>query len=135
MKITFTILAVILLLTACVHQPSGDAALRAKIIGGWTTADVILPDQARVSDVTTTFQPNGSWFSRYIISRAGGSQQQTTMGTWQIESGIMFELQTNVDGVADTTEQRGGSKIIALDSHEMVLSNWYSPRRIFSRKQ
>jgi hypothetical protein len=131
----FTVLVVILLLAACAHYPGGDAALRAKIVGTWTTADVILPDQVRVSDVMITFQPNGSWINRYKIIRAGDSRQQTTSGTWQIENGFIFELQTNVDGVADTSAKRGGSNIIRLDSHEMVLSNWYSPRRMFSRKE
>jgi hypothetical protein len=133
-KTTSTVLAVILLLVACAHHPGSDAALRAKIVGTWTTADVRLPNQAQVSDVTTTFQPDGSWFSRYTISRAGDSQKQMTSGTWQIENGFMIELQTNVDGVADTTSKQGGSKIIQLDSHEMVLSNWYSSRRVFSRE-
>jgi hypothetical protein len=134
-KTTFTVAAVILLMTACSRQADGDAALRAKIIGTWTTAGVVLPDQARVSHVTSIFHTDGSWISRYTISRAGSSRDQTTSGTWQIEKGFMIELQTNVDGVVDTTDKAGGSKIVRLDSHEMVLSNYYSPRRVFIRKE
>ena len=134
-KTTFTVLAVILLMAACSRQSDEDAALRTKIIGTWTTADVVLPDLAQVSDVTSTFQSDGSWINRYTITRAGGSRKQMTSGTWQIEKGFMIELQTNADGVVDTTEKPGNSKIIRLDSHEMVLSNYYSPRRVFIRKQ
>jgi hypothetical protein len=135
-KTTFTVLAAILLLAACAHHPGSDAALHTKIVGTWSTADVILPDQARVSDIVSTFRPDGSWIDRYTVTRAGDSRKQTTAGTWQIEGGFMFEVQTNVDGVAvDTTAQRAGSKILKLDSHEMILSNWYAPKRIFLRKE
>jgi hypothetical protein len=48
-KTTFIVLAVIMVLPACSRQSDEDAALRAKIIGTWTTADVVLPDQAQVS--------------------------------------------------------------------------------------
>jgi len=123
----------ILLLAACAHYSDSDATLRAKIVGKWTTAGVTLPDQAQVSDVTTTFQPDGSWITRYTVTRASDSRKQTTGGSWHIENGSMIELQTNIDGVADTKEQQGGSKIIRLDSREMILSNWYSPSRTFSR--
>lgn len=134
MKTTIPFLLPVLLLTACSHGLRGDVELRAQIIGTWTTADVFLPDQARVSDVTTVFEPDGSWVNRYTITRTGESRKQTTRGSWHIENGFMFELQTNIDGVPDTIEHQGNSKIIQLDGHEMILSNWYSPHRVFLKK-
>ena len=134
MKTTLTALMAILLLCGCSHHSGSDAKLGAQIVGTWTTADVIFPDQAKVSDIVTIDSSDGSYISRYTITRAGNSRPQTTSGRWQIENGIFYEQQTNVDGVTDTASQRGGSMIIQIDSHEMVLSNWYSPRRVFSRK-
>jgi hypothetical protein len=134
MKILFTFLTAILLLSGCSHHSGSDAELTAQIVGTWTTADVILPDQAKVSDIVTVDNFDGSYISRYTITRAGNSRQQTTSGRWQVESGIFYEQQTNVDGVTDSASQRGGSTIIQIDGHEMVLSNWYSPSRVFSRK-
>ena len=119
----------------CTHVPESDAVLRAKVTGTWTTADVTLPDQAKVSEVTTTFQPDGSWYSHYTVSRAGDSRQQMTSGTWQIDRGFLIELQTNADGFADTKSQSGSSMVLRLDSREMVLSNWYAPKRVFLRKE
>ena len=134
-KTAFSNLALIFLLASCAREPAGDTALRATVVGTWTTADVTLPDQARVSGVTTMFQPSGSWLSRYTVSRAGNSRQQVTSGTWQIQKGCLIEIQTNVDGVADTKSQPGSNQILHLDSHEMILSNWYAPSRTFFRKE
>ena len=48
----------------------------------------------------------------------------------------MIEQQTNVDGAAiDTKTREEASKIIKLDSHELILSNQYAPRRVFLRKE
>jgi hypothetical protein len=134
MKILFACVTAIFLLSGCSRHSGSDAELTAQIVGTWTTADVILPDQAKVSHIVTVDNADGSYISRYTITRAGNSRQQTTSGEWQVENGIFYEQQTNVDGVTDTNSQRGGSLIIRIDSHEMVLSNWYSPRRVFSRK-
>ena len=135
-KNIFAFLVLALLVAACTHYAGGDAALRAKIAGTWTTADVILPDQSRVSDVMTTFMPGGSWLTQYKISGSFCySGPQMTMGTWNVTNGSLVELQTNVDGVSYTAGKEGGSKILRLDTHEMILSNWYSPRRVFVRRQ
>ena len=134
MKNTIAVFAMIVLLVGCDQQTRDDTSLRTVVTGSWTITGVILPDRAQVSDVTTTFKPDGSWINHYTVTRAGSSRQQTTSGSWQIENGILYEQQTNVDGVTDTASQRGGSMILQIDSHEMVLSNWYSPRRIFTRK-
>ena len=134
-KNTLATVAMISLLSGCTRQSQDDAALRAKIIGTWITANVILPDRSEVRDVASTLRPDGTWFSEYTIDRAGGSRKQTTMGTWRIENGSMIELQTNVDGVTDPSEKPGSSKIVRLDEHEMILSNYYAPRRVFFRKQ
>jgi hypothetical protein len=123
------------LLTDCTRQQDNDADLRSRIVGTWTTANVNLPDKAEVSAIEATYRTDGSWASRYTITRGTDSRKQTTSGKWQIEDGSMFEEQTNVDGASvDTREQRAGSKILKLNSHEMVLSNWYAPRRVFLRK-
>jgi hypothetical protein len=134
MKNAITVLAVIVLLTGCGQYPKDNTSLQAKVTGTWTITGVMLPDLAQVNNVTTSFEPDGGWTSHYTVTRAGNSKQQTTSGSWQIEGDILYEQQTNVDGVTDSASQRAGSKIIQIDSHEMVLSNWYSPRRVFTRK-
>ena len=133
MKTASTFLFLVLLLTACGRHVDNDAALRATFVGTWTTADVDLPDHARVRDITTINNPDGSYVTKYTISRAGESRRQATGGTWQITNGFFIEAQTSVDGT-NVIGPSGASKIIQLDSREMILSNWYSRRRVFLRQ-
>jgi hypothetical protein len=134
MKTIALFLPVVVLLTGC-GDGGRDAALRTAAAGTWTTADVALPDSARVTDVATTFMPNGTWLSRYTVTRGSSTRQQVTEGTWQVENGVLFEEQTNVDGIADKNGQRGCSLIIELGKGRMVLSNAYSPNRVFLKRQ
>ena len=135
MKTVVRALAAIALLSACSRQTGSDMELRAKIVGTWTTADVPLPDGAKVSDIITTFAPNGAGVSRYTITREGNSRPQTTSGIWKIECGFMIEEQTNVDGMAiDGESHRAASMILRLNDHEMVVSNWFRPYLVFHRR-
>ncbi len=133
MKRIAMLLGAVVLLAACGAR-SRDAALRAAVVGTWATGAVTLPDSGRVTDVATTFMANGSWLSHYTLTRGGNSRQQVTGGTWRIENGFLFEVQTNVDGIADNSGQGGTSEIISLDKERMVLSNSYSPNRVFLKR-
>jgi|GEM_PF-4987036 len=134
MKNVATLLALVLILPACAHRVPNNPSARTNFIGTWTTADVTLPDQTLISDVTTIIRPDGSYISRYTISRAGETRQQTTGGRWKIKNGFFIETQTNVNGTSAIGES-GTSKILRLDNKEMILSNWYSPQRVFLRQR
>jgi hypothetical protein len=136
-KTVIAVLAAIQLLVSCSHQPDSDATLQAKIVGMWTAAGLVIPHDARASDAMITISPDGSATSRFSITFADGqTHQQTQVAKWHIENGFMIEQQTNVDGAAiDTKTREEASKIIKLDSHELILSNQYAPRRVFLRKE
>ncbi len=130
----FLALLTLAFVAACSSRVNDDADFRANIVGTWTTADVKLPDEAQVKDVESTFRADGTWTSQYTVTRAGSSRKQSTSGVWRVENGYMVEVQTNVDGITDTNAKPGASRIVQLDKREMVLSNYYSPRRVFVRR-
>jgi hypothetical protein len=135
-KTVITFLAAILLSVGCSNQPDSDATLRAKIVGTWTAAGLVLPHDARASDATITISQDGIATSRFSIMFADGkTNQQTQVAKWHIENGFLIEQQTNVNGAAIETKTKDETcKITLLDIRELVLSNSYAPRRIFLRK-
>jgi len=130
----FHFLLLALLPLACVHHFDSDAILRAKFVGTWTTGDLILPDGTPIREIVTVDRPDGSYLTQYKIVRNGELRAETTGGTWKITGGSFTETQTNVNG-APFAPQSDTSKILQLNSQQMILSNGYSPRRVFFRRE
>lgn len=121
-----------LLLVGCAHHYS-DAALQKRLVGSWTTKNVVL-QQAMLSDIKLVLGPDGSYSAQYLVNRPNGSEQAETLtGTWHIEHGVFLENLTNSAG--KPAESNGGSKILKVKNNSFAISNWTTSRRVFTRTQ
>ena len=79
MKISFTLLALVLLLPACSKSPS-DPTIRQKIVGAWDIDS---------EPVTLTIGLDGRW------SKTDSNKHTQDGGTWQVSGGDFIVMSTN----------------------------------------
>jgi hypothetical protein len=113
-KVVTLFFAVCLLLTACSHRAetpelSGDAKLRAQIVGTWHSTNGVI-----------VFGSDGSSSSSFT----NGTKAWTYQETWMVEDGSIvgtvthatFQNTTNHEPVGHTTRY----KVIHVDDHRLV---------------
>ena len=130
MKITSTILALIVLLVACGDnkQPT-DATLRAGLVGTWNVK-VIGADGSSDTHGTFTVMSDDGYRSELVTVVSNESRPVTLQGFIRVQDGFLIETTTNaiphwLPEAKRGTLPPGGtvsrSKIVRLDEHQFVI--------------
>jgi hypothetical protein len=112
MKLTFALIALALLLTACRRTPS-DEQIRQQMIGTWQTGRGTIEHRA-----------DGSYVHRFVINVTNDVTHEgthlTEAGTWQVKDGCILTVITN-EPWSNTDHTISHFQVVRLADHELVI--------------
>lgn len=118
-KITVTVFAIGLLIIATLllwhhARPSGDAAIRQKLVGSWGSENPAIKG-------AVTFSPDGSFAVNETFGLGTNTHPVQYAGTWKVEDGYLVTRTAQGSSGGVHVEPITRQKIIRVNSQELVF--------------